>query len=445
MGESALSSHMKGGVMIPSSRTAVTRGVFVARGRLSHDRVVSCGQTNALRGPQFLQELVPAAEKTALLFEISYLCLGRFTDLEKLIRSNAMEVRMSFNTSEALLLQCIGTSENMVNILFPMLKKAVEVGHATVAISYLGKAKQWIQDIIHKVQAMVDEYGKLTRGVASTTSNVFATKDQTGAKNKKLTNELKALQEKVAYYDSIVKQKESELARNEAAIEAATQELQNIICDIASRNRKFGILAAVVPFLGLIIDAVQKSINSDDDSRRLEMAREKLNDLRGRRSVLCSDMGQAQTNRMHWQFEVTKGSFELGVVPDPVHLPEVQQNLSRIQDILMQLKSFWEKIDKLVNDLQQKTFAGEEMVHFLNDFKDEFLKSIELATEAWSSFRVGCIKVNDMFALKNKDAYKFLETSPSTLTAEQWQQQYDTLKARLENLNTPQTSCLMFQ
>uniref|UniRef100_UPI0037E7BBB7 putative leucine-rich repeat-containing protein DDB_G0290503 n=1 Tax=Semicossyphus pulcher TaxID=241346 RepID=UPI0037E7BBB7 len=410
---------------------------------MSNQIVATRDQTTDLDGPQFLQELVPAAEKTALLFEISYLCLAKFPELEKLIRSNAVEVQMAFNTSDTLLMQCISTSENMVNILFPMLMKAVEKEKATVAIKFLEKARQWIQDIIREVQDMVDEYGKLNRDVASATSEVNTTKVKTDAEKAKLTNELKALQDQVAHFDSLVKEKQSALDNNEKAIEAATQELQKIVSDIASRNRKFGIVAAVIPFIGAIIDAAQRSINSGDDKRRLEMARDNLNDLRGRRAELSRDEGLAQTTLMHWQFQLTKGSFDLGAVPDPVHLPEVQQNLTRIQQILLQLRSFWEKIEKLVQDLKQKTFSGEDLVDVLDDFKAEFLESIELAKEAWSKFRVGCISVRSIFALKNKDAYKFLEISPSSLTAEQWQQKYDNLKERLENFYpTPDTPAL---
>lgn len=70
-----------------------------------------------------------------------------------------------------------------------------------------------------------------------------------------------------------------------------------------------------------------------------------------------------------------------GSVPDPVHLVEVQSCLTRIQKILLQLKSFWEKIGVMVTNLQQKTFAGEDLIDVLSEFKEEFLDSLQVAEE----------------------------------------------------------------
>lgn len=62
-----------------------------------------------------------------------------------------------------------------------------------------------------------------------------------------------------------------------------------------------------------------------------------------------------------------------GAVPDSVHVAEVQQSLSKIQAMLLQLKWFWENIGVMVTNLQQRTFAGEDLIEFLSDFKDDFL------------------------------------------------------------------------
>lgn len=67
-----------------------------------------------------------------------------------------------------------------------------------------------------------------------------------------------------------------------------------------------------------------------------------------------------------------------GEIPDPVHLTEVQQSLFHIQQILVDLKKFWEKVDVTLNTLKDKTFVGEELVD-LDYMKDEFLNSIEEA------------------------------------------------------------------
>ncbi len=55
--------------------------------------------------PEFIQELLPSAERTALLYHLSYLRLGNFPKLERLIRERAVETQMLFGSSEAVLLK----------------------------------------------------------------------------------------------------------------------------------------------------------------------------------------------------------------------------------------------------------------------------------------------------------------------------------------------------
>ncbi|KAM6953859.1 uncharacterized protein FYW47_014475 [Aplochiton taeniatus] len=107
--------------------------------------------------PQFLLNLMPAVEKTELLFHISYLCLGKFPQLERIIRANAVEAQTVFFYSKALLLQCASTSCNLTETLFPFLIKSLETENALLAISFLEKARVWIQDMIHEVEDMVKE------------------------------------------------------------------------------------------------------------------------------------------------------------------------------------------------------------------------------------------------------------------------------------------------
>ncbi|KAL0195205.1 hypothetical protein M9458_008777, partial [Cirrhinus mrigala] len=52
--------------------------------------------------------------------------------------------------------------------------------------------------------------------------------------------------------------------------------------------------------------------------------------------------------------------------------------LSQIQQILVELKKFWEKVDVILHGLKDKTFAGDELVD-MEDMKDEFISSIENA------------------------------------------------------------------
>jgi len=54
---------------------------------------------------EFVQDLLPAAQKTALLYHLSYLCLAKFPSLERIIRSRAVETRLLFGSSEATMLK----------------------------------------------------------------------------------------------------------------------------------------------------------------------------------------------------------------------------------------------------------------------------------------------------------------------------------------------------
>ncbi|KAL0156048.1 hypothetical protein M9458_047294, partial [Cirrhinus mrigala] len=53
--------------------------------------------------------------------------------------------------------------------------------------------------------------------------------------------------------------------------------------------------------------------------------------------------------------------------------------LSRIQQILVQLQKFWEKVGSLLDTLKQRNFAGENWIEELTDLKEQFLESIDEA------------------------------------------------------------------
>ncbi|KAM9422841.1 uncharacterized protein ACWYII_020392 isoform 1-T1 [Salvelinus alpinus] len=397
--------------------------------------VPSKNQMDSLDSPDFIRDLLPAAEKTALLYNISYLCLAKFPSLERIIRANAVEAQMLFSSSEALLLLCVSTSDNMVKTLFPMLKAAVTKNNPLVAVKFLAKANQWIHDIIKEVEKIVEDYKKLNIGVATVTSDVISTKEETEDKKRKLTNEEKNLQNVVKEYNKKLTVIQSALNEVNRKIHDADTELRELVNGIASRNKKFGIVAAVVPFLGFIINAIQKGVNNPGDSAAIELAKNKMNQLQQDKTRLSKNEWEAETEVMKSQMELTRAKFDLGSVPDPVHLAEVQTCLTRIQKILLQLRSFWEKIGVMVTNLQQKTFAGEDLIDVLSDFKEEFLYSLQVAEEAWKMFSRRCQSVMGMFSVQSKDAYKFLETSPSSLTQKEWQEMYDAVTAKLHSFN----------
>ncbi|KAJ8246549.1 hypothetical protein GJAV_G00252620 [Gymnothorax javanicus] len=403
------------------------------------DVIASCKDLD-LDIPQSLQDLVPAAKKMALLFHMSYHSLAKFPDLVRIIGANAVEAQKAFDSSEALLWQCISTIDNMVTSLFPMLKAAVEEREAPLAVKYLGKARGWIEAIIGDTDQMVDQYGKLIQSVARATNTINTVKVQTDQKNKKLIEEQKALKDKVAGFQIQEKEKQSELAENENMREAACKDRQKVVDEIADRNRMFGVIAAMVPLIGFLIDATQRAINDSEDRDRLMMAQDKIKVLRDERANLSHELGTIQAELMHWQLKLSKSSIKLGAVPDPVHLTNVQQNLTRVKEILLQLKSFWKKTEVLIRYLEQKTFVGEEMIDFTEESKIELLQTIRFAREAWITFKKECKKSSLKYAVENKDAYKFLETDPSSLTDEEWKKQYKDLKTRLKNLNQTPTA-----
>ncbi|KAK7156033.1 hypothetical protein R3I94_006186 [Phoxinus phoxinus] len=105
---------------------------------------------------EFAQEFLLSAQRTALLYHLSYLHLGNFPKLERQIRERALETQMLFESSEAVLKKCVGTSSNLVTSLFPGLKDSVKMNKPKVAVGYLEKTKTWIDDIIKAVDDIVE-------------------------------------------------------------------------------------------------------------------------------------------------------------------------------------------------------------------------------------------------------------------------------------------------
>ncbi|MCJ8736336.1 hypothetical protein PDJAM_G00258610 [Pangasius djambal] len=124
----------------------------------------------------------------------------------------------------------------------------------------------------------------------------------------------------------------------------------------------------------------------------------------------------------------------MGEIPDPDHLKEVQRCLSQIQQILIDLKNFWEKVDVILHVLKDKTFAGEDLAD-MEDMKDEFLSSIEDAEKYWKTFGICCQRAHGVFSVQPRDAYKFLEINPSSLSEEERKKEYLSIMEKLEKIN----------
>jgi len=53
----------------------------------------------------------------------------------------------------------------------------------------------------------------------------------------------------------------------------------------------------------------------------------------------------------------------------------------------------------------------------------------------WKAFGESCLHAKSIFSLQTKDAYKFLENSPSALTPEQWKKEYETVIEQLNKID----------
>ncbi|KAJ8001954.1 hypothetical protein DPEC_G00174770 [Dallia pectoralis] len=277
-------------------------------------------------------------------------------------------------------------------------------------------------------------YQNLNVGVGSATSDVDSTEHETDDKINKLTAEQQSLQDAVNTYTAKLHDIQIELNDCNSQINRAENELKTLIDNISSRDSKFAIFAAVCPFLGWMVDDVKKEINNPKDNAAISSAKRKLDDLQQRKSLLIRNEWTGQTELINNQMKLTRAAFDLGAVPDPVHLAEVQKYLNRIQDILLKLKSFWENIVLLLDNMENHTFAGNAFIESLQKpkFKKHFLRFLDAASTGWNHFKGGCSKVITMFSVQSKDAYKFLEISPSSLSKEEWQVQYDEVNAQLQ-------------
>lgn len=54
----------------------------------------------------------------------------------------------------------------------------------------------------------------------------------------------------------------------------------------------------------------------------------------------------------------------------------------------------------------------------------------------WKAFGESCLNAKSAFSLQNKDAYKFLEFNPSSLSPQEWKRRYDNVKADLTKTDT---------
>ncbi|XP_059380198.1 uncharacterized protein LOC132115838 [Carassius carassius] len=375
--------------------------------------------------PEFIQELLPAAERTALLYHLSYLCLGGFPNLESLIRERALETQLLFKSSVVVLLECAITSSTLVFSLFPSLLTAVEHNNPSLAVKYLDEIRAKIDDIIKAVEDIVKRYDDHNQSVASCTSDVIQEKMEKEKQLTQTTEEIKSLEEAVAKLEEELRQRAEQIDKKQTTIEEKNSELQNLITALSVENIGFGILAFFFPFIGVLAKVIY-------DTAKSQELRAELSRLTSEKSSMQKQESSTQVKLIDFQMQLANCKIQLGMIPSPVHLAEVQKCLSQIQQILVRLQKFWEKVGSLIDTLKKNTFASEELIEHLSDMKQEFVTSIVEAEKCWQRFGDCCRRAQVIFSVQSEDAYKFLEMNPSSLSKDEWDEQH---KSIIEKLN----------
>ncbi|XP_048030850.1 paramyosin-like isoform X1 [Megalobrama amblycephala] len=392
---------------------------------VSISELVSSDSTGS---PEFIQQLLPSAERTALLYHLSYLCLGGFPNLERLIRKRAVETQLLFGSSEALLMKCAGTSNNLVKSLLPSLKLAAEKNKPQFARKFLERAKEWIDSIVMDVKEIVKKYDEHNSDVAATTSDFNTEKEEAKKKQQQQTSEMKELQKIIDDLEAQHANISKEIQDSEKKIEEKNSEIHELINETQT-NTDVAIFSMIVPFLESIISFIYKMkyTSMKDELRALHDDLTKTTEAQKR---LKEEECDIQNKLMDNQLNLAKLKIENDQVLSIIHLDEVQKCLSRIQQILIQLQKFWEKVGSLLDTLKEKTSARDVWI----DMKEEFLQSIDAAKEEWTKFGINCMNANKIFSIQANDAYRFLEVSPSSLSEEERMKEYQSVKEKLEKI-----------
>ncbi|KAL7872570.1 hypothetical protein SRHO_G00075530 [Serrasalmus rhombeus] len=334
---------------------------------------------------------------------------------------------------------CMGTSENLVSTLFPKLIYAVEKNKPTMAIRYLEKAKPWITDIIQQVDKIIERYDRHNHDVSTTTSDIITEKRETEKKSNELSTEIKAMEDALEKLNAELKTFNEKVAEIEKQIGNKSQELETHVKSVTSKNKGLGIFASVVPFFEAILNSILNVNTGPGVAEKTRALENELNRLTSEKNSLKMQEWNVQLKVIDEGMKLAQKKIYQGAIPDPVHLGEVQQCLTKIQHILIQLKSFWEKVLAMLESIRDKTFVDEDLVDDPEE-KELFISSIQEASKVWKSFGHFCGEATQIFKEQTRDAYKFLETDPSSLSTEVWKQQYDSVTEQLKNINVCKSS-----
>ncbi|KAK9952870.1 hypothetical protein ABG768_016900 [Culter alburnus] len=379
--------------------------------------------------PEFIQELLPSAERTALLYHLSYLCLGNFPELEAVIREGALQTQLLFGSSEALLLKYAETSENIVTFLLPNLEVAAVKNKPELARKFLEKAKGWINDIIMDGKEIVKRYEKHNSDVCNSTSDIITEMEKT-EKQQHQTSEMKELQKIIDGLKEKHLSISEEIEDYERKIEEKNTEIRELISRI--RETDFKMYSMIVPFVDSIISHIYKTTESTSEKDQIRALEADLSETIEAQKRLKEEEQEIQNQLLENELKLAKLQTENGQMLSVRSLDEVRKRLSRIQQILVQLQKFWEKVGSKLDTLKERTFAGDVWIEDLTDMKEEFLDSIDAAEEGWTKFGISCMKANNIFSIQANEAYRFLEISPSSLSEEERQKEYERVKQKLD-------------
>ncbi|XDV48206.1 hypothetical protein PO909_017658, partial [Leuciscus waleckii] len=294
-------------------------------------------------------------------------------------------------------------------------------------------------------------YDKHNSDVAASTSDIITEKKETEEKLQQQTSEMEALQKIVDGLEANLRNITKDIEDYEKKIEVKNTEIQRFISSITNTDTTeekamqmpgvtsmmgsgVAIFSMIVPFVEDVMSYICKMVTNTKHASVIKTLQSGLTELTSAQHRLREREWDIQNKLMDNQLKMAKLKIENGQMPSVTHLDEVQVCLSRIQQILVQLQKFWEKVGSLLDTLKKKTFTGEIWVDDLDDMKEEFLESIDAAKEGWTKFGISCMNANNIFSVQSNEAYTFLEISPTSLSKEAWQKEYESVKEKLQKI-----------
>ncbi|KAI4904335.1 hypothetical protein NFI96_021883, partial [Prochilodus magdalenae] len=319
---------------------------------------------------------------------------------------------------------CLGTSDNLVWSLFPKLKLAVEKNKPALAEKYLEKARDWITEVIDEVDRIIKRYDALKKQVDQSISDIIAEKQKRDRESAQLLQQNEGIQEKINTLKETLEETRKKLADTEQLTEDKHRELQNSVTNdprLRKAARCYDMVSVWVMFKPAITKIVLDLVSSLGTAEKTKDLQSELERLSSQKAALKEKEWDVQIQITEWQMQQARLEIEQGSIPCPGNLRGVKKNLSKIQNIFINLKNFWEMVHKNLSKLSVDP-----------DLKEDFLKTIEKAATVWGCFGGSCSKAVEVFRGQSKDAYHFLETDPSSLSQDVFQREYGRVKKQLK-------------